>query len=125
MNLAPVEVQSPSSRYQRGCQRAEEESLLFSKGCEAGIAERVPMVDRIPQDIFSGLLRQHDARGEDWLMSRGGLGRLDAGVSQSLLDGASENTLDIEAVRDILQPVPQPSGEYFSALGVGCQWVSE
>ena len=46
----------------------------------SGIAERVPMIDRIPQDIFSGLIRQHDARGNDWLMTKGGLGRLDANV---------------------------------------------
>ncbi len=29
----------------------------------SGLAERVPMIDRIPQDVFSGLMRQYDARG--------------------------------------------------------------
>ena len=72
----------------------------------SGIAERVPMIDRIPQDIFSGLIRQHDARGNDWLMTKGGLGRLDANVSRSLVEGASKGTLDIDGVTDILRPIP-------------------
>ena len=29
------------------------------------------MMDRIAQDIFVGLMRQFDARGEEWLMTRG------------------------------------------------------
>jgi len=72
----------------------------------AGIAERAPMVDRIPQDVFAGLVRQHDARGEEWLMSRGGLGRLDEPVSKALVAGAKKGSLDIGKVRDILSPVP-------------------
>ena len=64
------------------------------------------MVDRIPQDVFAGLVRQFDARGEEWLMSRGGLGRLDESVSKMLVAGASKGTLDIDGVRDALSPVP-------------------
>ena len=71
----------------------------------AGIVERVPMVDRIPQDVFAGLVRQFDARGEDWLMSRGGLGRLDDSVSKELIAGVSSGTLDIDSVRKTLSPV--------------------
>ena len=72
----------------------------------AGIAERAPMVDRIPQDVFAGLVRQYDARGDEWLMSRGGLGRLDETVSKALVSGAKKGSLDIDKVRDILSPVP-------------------
>jgi hypothetical protein len=72
----------------------------------AGLIERAPMIDRISQDIFSGLLRQFDARGEDWLMSRGGLGRMEDPVSGALLAGASNGSLNIERVREILSPVP-------------------
>ena len=72
----------------------------------AGIVERAPMVDRIPQDVFAGLVRQFDARGGDWLMSRGGLGRLDEEVSKALLSGVSKGSLDIHAVEVILAPVP-------------------
>ncbi len=72
----------------------------------AGLVERAPMVDRIPQDVFAGLVRQFDARGEGWLMSRGGLGRLEEKVSKALVEGASAGSLDIDGVRAILEPVP-------------------
>ena len=72
----------------------------------AGIAERAPMVDRIPQDVFAGLVRQYDARGDEWLMTRGGLGRLDEPVSKALVSGVKKGSLDIDKVRDILSPVP-------------------
>ncbi len=71
----------------------------------AAIVERAPMVDRIPQDVFAGLVRQFDARGEEWLMSRGGLGRLDQAVSNALLSGARNRSLDIDGVRETLTPV--------------------
>ena len=72
----------------------------------AGIAERVPMLDRIAQDVYAGLMRQHDARGEEWLMTRGGLGRLDESVSKSLISGIRKKSRTIEKVQDILAPVP-------------------
>ena len=72
----------------------------------AGIVERAPMIDRIPQDVFAGLTRQFDARGEQWLMTRGGLGRLDEPVSKALVNGAKAGSLDIDSVRGILEPVP-------------------
>ena len=72
----------------------------------AGLVERAPMMDRIPQDVYSGLVRQFDARGEGWLMTRGGLGRLDESVSKPLLEGVRKGTLDIEGVRARLSPLP-------------------
>jgi hypothetical protein len=81
-------------------------STVVDRMRAAGLVERAPMVDRIPQDVFAGLVRQFDARGEDWLMSRGGLGRLDESVSKALVSGASKGSLDIDGVRTILAPVP-------------------
>ncbi len=72
----------------------------------AGIVERVPMMDRIAQDVYLGIMRQHDARGVDWLMTRGGLGRIDEGVSKKLLNGLKKKSLNIEKVQSILEPVP-------------------
>jgi len=72
----------------------------------AALVERVPMVDRISQDVYAGLMRQHSGRGEEWLMSRGGLGRLDEPVSKTLLAGAKKGSLNIEKVQAILAPVP-------------------
>ena len=74
----------------------------------AGLVERVPMVSRISQDVFAGLVRQFDARGEDWLMTRGGLGRLDEEISSSLIEGARNGSLDIQSVSEILSAVDLP-----------------
>ena len=71
----------------------------------AGIVERVPMLERLAQDIYAGLMRQSDARGEDWLMTRGGLGRLDQSVSKNLISGVRKKSLDSDKVQEILKPV--------------------
>ena len=71
----------------------------------AGIVERVPMLERLAQDIYAGLMRQSDARGEDWLMTRGGLGRLDQSVSKNLIAGVRKKSLDSDKVQEILKPV--------------------
>ena len=71
----------------------------------AGLVERAPMVERIPQDVFGGLVRQLDARGEEWLMTRGGLGRLEESVSHVLLTGAKQGDLDIDRVENALSSV--------------------
>tara|TARA_B110000014_G_C20119792_1_gene592877 strand:+ start:1338 stop:2393 length:1056 start_codon:yes stop_codon:yes gene_type:complete len=70
-----------------------------------GIVERVPMMDRIAQDVFVGLMRQYDARGEEWLMTRGGLGRLDTSISKKLVSGVKGKSLNIEKVQSILSDV--------------------
>ena len=84
------------SRVQRAVERMR----------SAGLVERVPMVSRISQDVYAGLMRQYDARGEEWLMSRGGLGRLGTSVSKNLLNGVKKGSLNIEKVQKILVPVP-------------------
>ena len=102
-NGNPITLLSLSDRLSESRGRV---STVLERMRGSGIAERVPMIGRIPQDIFTGMMRQHDARGEEWLMARGGLGRLEAEVSKNLLEGASKKTLDIDAVRAILEPVP-------------------
>ena len=81
-------------------------STVVDRMRAAAIVERAPMVDRIPQDAFSGIVRQFDARGEEWLMTRGGLGRLEEQVSKPLIEGARSGSLDIDGVREALVPVP-------------------
>ena len=81
-------------------------STVVDRMRAAAIVERAPMVDRIPQDAFAGIVRQFDARGEEWLMTRGGLGRLEEQVSKPLIEGAKSGSLDIEGVREALVPVP-------------------
>ena len=72
---------------------------------QAGIVDRVAMRDRIAMDVYSGLVRQYTARGEDWLMGRGGLGRLDEDVSSALIKGVQKGKLSIEKVEEILAKV--------------------
>ncbi len=114
-DLASRVLSDLGSRDRRVTLLALSESLSQSRGRvntvvdrmrSSGLAERVPMIDRIPQDVFSGLMRQYDARGEGWLKTKGGLGRLDEAVSKSLIEGAAAGTLDIEGVGSILHPVP-------------------
>ena len=81
-------------------------STVVDRMRAAAIVERAPMVDRIPQDAFAGIVRQFDARGEEWLMTRGGLGRLEEQVSKPLIEGARSGSLDIDGVREALSPVP-------------------
>ncbi len=81
-------------------------STVVDRMRSAAIVERAPMVDRIPQDAFAGIVRQFDARGEEWLMTRGGLGRLEEKISKPLIEGAKSGSLDIDGVREALAPVP-------------------
>ena len=73
---------------------------------EIGIIERVAMPERIAQDVFTGLYRQYDARGEEWLMTRGGVGRLPQNTSDKLILGVKKKNLNIEKVERILAEVP-------------------
>lgn len=72
---------------------------------QAGIVDRVAMRDRIAMDVYTGLLRQYSARGEEWLMGRGGLGRLEEEVSSALIEGVRKDKLSIEKVEEILSDV--------------------
>ena len=99
----PITILALSERLSESRGRV---STALDRMRSAGLVERAPMVDRIPQDVFAGLARQFDARGEDWLMSRGGLGRLEESVSKGLVEGASNGSLDIDGVAVILAPVP-------------------
>ena len=72
---------------------------------EMSIIERVAMPDRIAQDVYLGLMRQFDARGEEWLVTRGGLGRLESNITKKIVTGVKKKSLSIEKVQDILEDV--------------------
>ena len=74
----------------------------------AGLIERVPMIDRIAQDIFSSIIRQYEGRGEEWLISTGGLGRLEESKMKLLIKNTVKGTLNISKVQEILSEVPIP-----------------
>ena len=72
---------------------------------EMSIIERVAMPDRIAQDIYLGLMRQFDARGEEWLVTRGGLGRLAPEITKKIILGINKKNLSIEKIQKILEDV--------------------
>ena len=99
----PITLMALSERLSESRGRV---STVVDRMRSAAIVERAPMVDRIPQDAFAGIVRQFDARGEEWLMTRGGLGRLEEKISKPLIEGAKSGSLDIDGVRVALAPVP-------------------
>ena len=99
----PITLMALSERLSESRGRV---STVVDRMRSAAIVERAPMVDRIPQDAFAGIVRQFDARGEEWLMTKGGLGRLEEKISKPLIEGAKSGSLDIDGVREALAPVP-------------------
>ena len=78
---------------------------VLERMLEMSIAERVAMPERIAQDVYTGLMRQFDARGEEWLMTRGGVGRLDEQISTKIISGVKKKNLNIEKIELILKDV--------------------
>jgi len=72
---------------------------------EMSIVERVAMPDRIAQDVYLGLMRQFDARGQEWLVTRGGLGRLEPRITKKIISGIKKKDLSIEKIQKILEDV--------------------
>ncbi len=69
------------------------------------MVERVLLKDRIPHDVFVGLTHQWTSRGEQWLMGRGGLGRLEESVSTTVIDALKKDALTTELVEASLTDV--------------------
>jgi len=63
------------------------------------------MPDRIAQDVYLGLMRQFDARGQEWLVTRGGLGRLEPRITKKIISGIKKKELSIEKIQKILEDV--------------------
>tara|TARA_Y100001970_G_scaffold90459_2_gene114040 strand:- start:19524 stop:20585 length:1062 start_codon:yes stop_codon:yes gene_type:complete len=99
----PLTLQTLSDRTESTRSRTQR---IIERLRDAGIIERVAMRDRIAMDVYAGLMRQYNARGEEWLLGRGGLGRLEETVTKDLITGAKKDNLSIEKVEDILTPVP-------------------
>ncbi len=102
-NHHPITLMALSERLSHSRGRV---STVIDRMRSSGFVERVPMLERINSDVFAGLERQFDARGEEWLMSRGGLGRLEESVSSALMSGVRNGELSMEKIQFILQQVP-------------------
>jgi len=72
----------------------------------AGLAERVPRLDRLPVTLWSALHAQHDRRGSDWLVKKGGLSRIDEKVSKKVVKALDGDSFNVESCEKIFSKVP-------------------
>lgn len=84
----------------------------------AGFLERAVVASRLDLDIFTGLLRQYNARGSDWIMSRGGLSRFPKDVQKSLTDSLESGEHSLEGVEESLEKLTiDEKGLFLNMLG--------
>ena len=72
----------------------------------AGLAERVPRLDRLPVTLWSAIQSQHGRRGSEWLVKKGGLGRMDAKVQKAVLSAIDKGNFTVEACEKVFAKVP-------------------
>ena len=71
-----------------------------------GLVERIPRTDRLATALWSAMVTQHQRRGEDWLLKKGGFMRLIPEKNHpSLLQPLSKGTLTIERVQEAMQNI--------------------
>ncbi len=71
-----------------------------------GLVERIPRTDRLASALWSAMVTQHQRRGEEWLLKKGGFMRLIPEKSHaSLLQPLSKGTLTIEVVQEMMQNI--------------------
>ena len=95
LSLFPINFSESRSRIRR----------IIDRFRNSNIIERVPMLDRIAQDVYIGMTRQYEARGEEWLFARGGLGRINEEIAIELVDGIKNKILDSDKVQQIILPL--------------------
>jgi predicted transcriptional regulator len=71
-----------------------------------GMVERVPRTDRLNTALWTAMTTQHQRRGEDWMLKKGGFQRLLNEAQQSgLLKSLAKGKLSIEDVSEYLNTV--------------------
>jgi DNA-binding transcriptional ArsR family regulator len=98
----PITILSLSDKFSESRSRIRRTIDRFRN---SNIIERVPMLDRIAQDIYIGMTRQYEARGEKWLFTRGGFGRINEEIAIELIDGIKNKNLDSDKVQQIILPL--------------------
>ena len=71
-----------------------------------GLVERIPRTDRLGSALWSAMVTQHQRRGEDWLLKKGGFMRLIPEKNHNaLLQPLSKGKLTIEVVQNSMQNI--------------------
>ena len=72
----------------------------------SGIVERVARIDRLRISLWTAMLAQHQRRGEDWMLKKGGFQRLLNTKQQStLLDKMKKGKLNVGDVEQVMKSV--------------------
>ena len=72
----------------------------------SGIVERVARIDRLSISLWTAMLAQHQRRGEDWMLKKGGFQRLLNTKQQStLLDKLKKGELNVGDVEQAMKSV--------------------
>ena len=72
----------------------------------SGIVERVARIDRLSISLWTAMLTQHQRRGEDWMLKKGGFQRLLNTKQQStLLDKLKKGKLNVGDVEQAMKSV--------------------
>ena len=72
----------------------------------AGLAERIPRLDRLPVTLWSALQTQHTRRGSDWLMKKGGLSRIDEKVAKKVIKSLEDESFNVATCEKTFAAIP-------------------
>jgi hypothetical protein len=85
----------------------------------SGMVERIPRTDRLNTALWTAMTTQHQRRGEDWLLKKGGFQRLlNENQQGPLLKALNKGTLSVEEVGEGLNGMdPQEQMLLLNLLG--------
>ena len=71
-----------------------------------GFVERIPRTDRLASALWSAMMTQHQRRGEDWLLKKGGFMRIiPENTHASLLQPLAKGKLTVEDVQQAMENI--------------------
>ena len=77
----------------------------FDRFRAAGLVERVPRHDRLTVILWDAISTQYSRRGEEWLLGKGGLGRLDDKIAKLVIKSLKDGMFDSEKCAEIFSNV--------------------
>ena len=79
---------------------------MFERFRTCGLVERIPRTDRLPMALWSAMIAQHQRRGEDWMLKKGGFMRLiPESQHASLLKPLAKGKLTVEVVETTMKEI--------------------
>ena len=72
----------------------------------AGLAERVPRLDRLAVTLWSAISSQYDRRGGEWLAKKGGLNRIDEKFANRVVKALEGGKFNVEKCEKMFADIP-------------------